>query len=214
MNDHRRRPPIPWARSTRPKVDMKSVCVFAGSSAGSRPEYRQHATELGRALAARGMGLVYGGARVGLMGAVAEAVLASGGQVTGVIPAALVAKEIAHNGLTELRVVASMHERKATMADLSDAFIALPGGWGTWEEFFEVLTWGQLGLHRKPCGLLNVQDYFESLLAFVKHSFDEGCVRREYGSMISVSDSPEGLLERLARYDAPSIEKWIDRTST
>lgn len=193
---------------------MKNVCVFAGSSAGSRPEYRQDATELGRALAARGMGLVYGGARVGLMGAVAEAVLASGGQVTGVIPAALVAKEIAHNGLTELRVVASMHERKDTMADLSDAFIALPGGWGTWEEFFEVLTWGQLGLHRKPCGLLNVQDYFESLLAFVKHSFDEGFVRREYGSMISVSDSPEGLLERLARYDAPSIEKWIDRTST
>ena len=151
---------------------------------------------------------------VGLMGAVADAVLASGGQVTGVIPAALVAKEIAHNGLTELRVVASMHERKATMADLSDAFIALPGGWGTWEEFFEVLTWGQLGLHRKPCGLLNVQGYFDPLLAFVKHSFDEGFVRREYGSMISVSDSPEGLLDRLARYDAPSIEKWIDRTST
>ena len=192
---------------------MKSVCVFAGSSAGSRSEYRQQATELGRLLAARGIGLVYGGARVGLM-VVADAVLASGGQVTGVIPAALVAKEIAHNGLTELRVVASMHERKATMADFSDAFIALPGGWGTWEEFFEVLTWGQLGLHRKPCGLLNVQGYFDPLLAFVKHSFDEGFVRREYGSMISVSDSPEGLLDRLARYDAPSIEKWIDRTST
>ena len=193
---------------------MTRICVFAGSSAGSRPEYRQHATELGRALAARGIGLVYGGARVGLMGAVADSVLASGGQVTGVIPGALVRKEIAHNGLTELRVVASMHERKSTMADLSDAFIALPGGWGTWEEFFEVLTWGQLGLHRKPCGLLNVQGYFDPLLAFVKHSFDEGFVRREYGSMISVSDSAEGLLERLAGYVAPSIEKWIDRAST
>lgn len=189
---------------------MKNVCVFAGSSAGSRPEYRQHATELGRGLAARGIGLVYGGTRVGLMGAVADAVLAAGGRVTGVIPAALVSKEIAHIGLTDLRVVASMHERKATMADLSDAFIALPGGWGTWEEFFEVLTWGQLGLHRKPCGLLNVHGYFDPLLAFVKHSFDEGFVKREYGAMISVSDSPEGLLDRLARYDAPSIEKWID----
>lgn len=196
------------------QIGMTRICVFAGSSAGSRPEYRQHATELGRALAARGIGLVYGGARVGLMGAVADSVLASGGQVTGVIPGALVRKEIAHNGLTELRVVASMHERKSTMADLSDAFIALPGGWGTWEEFFEVLTWGQLGLHRKPCGLLNVQGYFDPLLAFVKHSFDEGFVRREYGSMISVSDSAEGLLERLAGYVAPSIEKWIDRAST
>jgi uncharacterized protein (TIGR00730 family) len=193
---------------------MKNVCVFAGSSAGSRSEYRQRAAELGRALAARGIGLVYGGARVGLMGAVADAVLAAGGQATGVMPAALVSKEIAHTDLTELRVVASMHERKATMADLSDAFVALPGGWGTWEEFFEVLTWGQLGLHRKPCGLLNVQGYFDPLLAFVRHSFDEGFVRREYGSMILVSDSSEGLLERLARYDAPSIEKWIDRTST
>ena len=196
------------------QIGMTRICVFAGSSAGSRPEYRQHATELGRALAARGIGLVYGGARVGLMGAVADSVLASGGQVTGVIPGALVRKEIAHNGLTELRVAASMHERKSTMADLSDAFIALPGGWGTWEEFFEVLTWGQLGLHRKPCGLLNVQGYFDPLLAFVKHSFDEGFVRREYGSMISVSDSAEGLLERLAGYVAPSIEKWIDRAST
>ena len=193
---------------------MKNVCVFAGSSAGSRPEYRQHATELGCALAARGIGLVYGGARVGLMGAVADAVLAAGGQATGVMPAALVSKEIAHTGLTELRVVASMHERKATMADLSDAFVALPGGWGTWEEFFEVLTWGQLGLHRKPCGLLNVKGYFDPLLAFVKHSFDEGFVRREFGSMILVSDSPEGLLDRLVGYDAPSIEKWIDRAST
>lgn len=193
---------------------MKRVGVFAGSSAGSRPEYRKRATEFGRALAARGIGLVYGGTRVGLMGAVADAVLAAGGQVTGVIPATLVAKEIAHSGLTELRVVASMHDRKATMADLSDAFIALPGGWGTWEEFFEALTWGQLGLHRKPCGLLNVQGYFDRLLAFVKHSVEEGFVRREYGSMISVSDAPEGLLDKLASYDAPTIEKWIDRAST
>lgn len=134
--------------------------------------------------------------------------------MTSVIPAALVAKEIAHTGLSELRVVASMHERKGIMADLSDAFIALPGGWGTWEEFFEVLTWGQLGLHRWACGLLNVQDYFDLLLAFVKHSFDEGCVRLKYRSMISVPDCPEDLLDRQAGYDAPAIEKWIDHAST
>jgi uncharacterized protein (TIGR00730 family) len=188
--------------------------VFAGSSPGSRPEYGIRATELGRALASRGVGLVYGGAHVGLMGAVADAVLAAGGQAIGVIPSALVAKEIAHTGLTELRVVSSMHERKATMADLSDAFVALPGGWGTWEEFFEVLTWGQLGLHHKPCGLLNVQGYFDPLLAFVRHSFDEGFVRREYGSMISVSDAPNVLLDMLAQYKSPVVEKWIDKAST
>ncbi len=190
---------------------MKSICVFAGSSAGSRPGYRVAAEVLGRDLAARDLGLIYGGARVGLMGALADTVLASGGRVTGVIPDALVAKEVAHTGLTDLRVVASMHERKATMADLADGFVALPGGWGTLEEFFEVLTWAQLGLHRKPCGLLNVDGYFDRLLSFVEHSMTEGFVRRENGSMIVVSDSPGALLDLLAAYQPPLVEKWIDR---
>lgn len=193
---------------------MKRVCVFAGSSAGSQPEYRGTAEELGRVLAMRQMGLVYGGARVGLMGVVADAVLASRGQVTGVIPEALIAKEVAHNGLSDLRIVGSMHERKAVMADLADAFIALPGGWGTLEEFFEILTWGQLGLHQKPCGLLNARGYFDGLLSFVGHSIEEGFVRREYRSMISVTDSPDELLDLLAAYKPPLIEKWIDRAST
>lgn len=193
---------------------MKCVCVFAGSSPGSRPAYREVAEELGRVLAARQLGLVYGGARVGLMGVVADAVLASRGQAIGVIPTALVAKEIAHNGLTDLRVVGSMHERKAVMADLADAFIALPGGWGTLEEFFEVLTWGQLGLHRKPCGLLNARGYFDGLLSFVGHSIGEGFVKPECRSMISVADSPGDLLDQLASYEPPVIEKWIDRLST
>jgi uncharacterized protein (TIGR00730 family) len=192
---------------------MKTVCVFAGSSSGSRPEYRAVAEELGRVLATRKVGLVYGGARVGLMGVVADAVLAAGGQATGVIPAALVAKEIAHDGLTDLRVVQSMHERKAVMADLSDGFLALPGGWGTLEEFFEILTWGQLGLHQKPCGLLNVRGYFDRLLSFVEHSVDEGFVRREHRSMMVVTDSPYELLDRLASYEAPPVEKWIARAS-
>ena len=193
---------------------VKRVCVFAGSRPGVRQQYEANAAEFGRVLAARNIGLVYGGARVGLMGALADAVLNAGGEVTGVIPSALVTKEIAHDGLTDLRVVSSMHERKATMADLADAFVALPGGWGTWEEFFEVLTWGQLGLHRKPCGLLNVHGYFDPLLAFIRHSVDEGFVRAENASMISVADSSEVLLDLLDSYESPVVEKWIDRAST
>jgi uncharacterized protein (TIGR00730 family) len=189
---------------------MKRICVFAGSSAGVQPGYRIAAEELGRALAGRGIGLVYGGARVGLMGVLADTVLASRGEVTGVIPAGLVAREVAHSGLSDLRVVGSMHERKAVMADLADAFIALPGGWGTLDEFFEVLTWAQLGLHRKPCGLLNAGGYFDRLLSFVAHSVEEGFVRREHGSMISVSSAPATLLDMLAVYEAPRVAKWID----
>jgi hypothetical protein len=188
--------------------------VFAGSSAGRRPEYATAAIDLGRALAARRLDLVYGGARVGLMGILADAVLAAGGQVIGVIPAALAMKEVAHDGLTDLRVVSSMHERKALMADLSDAFIALPGGLGTWEEFFEILTWGQLGLHRKPCGLLNVHGYFDPLLSLVAHSVTEGFVRQEHASMISVATAPEPLLDLLAAASLPVVEKWLDRAST
>lgn len=193
---------------------IKRVCVFAGSNEGVRAGYGAAARELGRVLAARSVGLVYGGARVGLMGVLADAVLAAGGTVTGVMPSMLVAKEVAHNGLTELRVVSSMHERKALMSDLSDGFIALPGGWGTWEEFFEVLTWGQLGLHQKPCGLLNVDGYFDRLLSFVEHSIDEGFVRREHNTMIAVSASAVALLDKLATYQPPVVKKWIDRAST
>jgi len=189
---------------------MKRVCVFAGSSAGVRPEYMTAATDLGRVLAARGIGLVYGGARVGLMGAVADAVLTGGGEVTGVIPRSLVEKEVAHSGLTELRVVTTMHERKALMADLSDAFIALPGGWGTLDEFFEILTWAQLGLHCKPCGVLNVQGYFDRLLSFLDHSVEQGFVRREYGALLAVSDDPSTLLDALRAQTPPGVEKWID----
>jgi uncharacterized protein (TIGR00730 family) len=147
-------------------------------------------------------------------GALADAVLASEGHVIGVIPEALVAKEVAHSGLTELRVVSSMHERKATMADLSDGFIALPGGWGTLEEFFEMLTWGQLGLHQKPCGLLNVEGYFDGLLSFAQHMVEEGFVRREQGDMIAVSSDPSALIDLLAAYTPPTVEKWIDRRET
>lgn len=194
-------------------IDMKRICVFAGSSLGTQAQYRQVAQELGRTLAERDMGLVYGGARVGLMGVMADAALAAGGEVTGVIPSALAAKEIAHSGLSELRVVASMHERKAAMADLSDGFVALPGGWGTLDEFFEVLTWAQLGLHRKPCGLLNVQGYFDRLLSFLEHAVEEGFLRREYGSMISVAESAGRLLDLLETNKPPSVEKWIDRAA-
>jgi hypothetical protein len=193
---------------------MRRICVFAGSSAGVRPEYLATATDLGRVMAARGIELVYGGARVGLMGAVADAVLAAGGRVTGVIPKALVEKEVAHNGLTELHIVTSMHQRKALMADLSDAFIALPGGWGTLDEMFEILTWGQLGLHRKPCGLLNVLGYFDRLLSFLDHTMEEGFVRREYGSLLSVAPAPAPLLDALQSQTLVAVEKWIDMAST
>ncbi len=193
---------------------MKRICVFAGSSSGVHAEYLAGAKDLGRALASRRIGLVYGGARVGLMGALADEALAGGGHVIGVIPEALVTKEIAHSGLSELRVVKSMHERKAMMAELADAFVALPGGWGTLEEFFEVLTWGQLGLHRKACGLLNIHGYFDRLLSFADQCAEEGFVKREHRMMIRVADSPNELLDDLAGYEPPVVKKWIDRTET
>ena len=193
---------------------MKRICVFAGSSSGSQIEYLAAARELGRTLARRDVGVVYGGARVGLMGGLADAVLAERGHVTGVIPEALVAKEVAHQGLSDLRIVTSMHTRKALMAELADGFIALPGGWGTLEEFFEVLTWAQLGLHEKPCGLLNVRGYFDGLLSFIDHSIDERFVRREHRSMVQVSDSPAALLDLFEAYRPPVVKKWIDATST
>ena len=193
---------------------MGRICVFSGSSNGRRPAYRTAATLLGQTLVSRGYELVYGGARVGLMGAVADAVLADGGHVIGVIPQALVEREVAHTGLPDLRVVSSMHERKALMSELPDGFIALPGGWGTIEELFEVLTWGQLGLHRKPCGLLNVEGYYDPLMAFLRHGFDEQFVRTAFERMLLVSDSPAALLDAFASFEPPAQAKWMDRAST
>lgn len=166
------------------------------------------ARDFGRLLVERDIGLVYGGAHVGLMGALADAVLGAGGEVVGVIPRALVEHEIAHRGLSELRVVANMHERKATMAEVSDGFVALPGGAGTLEELFEVWTWGQLGLHHKPCGLLDVSGYFAPLRAFLDHAASEGFLRTEHRNMLIVETEPKALLESFARYSAPVASKW------
>ena len=193
---------------------MKRICVFAGSSRGAREQYALAAQQLARELVAQGYEVVYGGGKVGMMGVLADAALAAGGKVIGVIPRALLEKEVAHAGLTELRVVGSMHERKAMMAELSVGFIALPGGLGTMEEFFEVLTWSQLGLHAKPCGLLNVSGYFDPLLAFLDSTVSERFVKSEHRALVITSTSPTELLERLAAYRPPHVEKWIDRASS
>jgi uncharacterized protein (TIGR00730 family) len=186
------------------------VCVFCGSSSGARPEYRAAATRFGQLLAKRRIGLVYGGGRVGLMCAVADAVLEADGQVIGVIPDALVRREIAHGGLTELRVVPSMHQRKALMADLADAFVLLPGGFGSWEEFCEVATWSHLGIHEKPCGVLNVSNYYGPLLALAEHAVAEGFVRASHYRAIVVADDPEVLLDGLARAPRVLDVKWTE----
>jgi uncharacterized protein (TIGR00730 family) len=189
---------------------LERVCVFCGSSDGVRASYREVAARLGRALAGRRLGIVYGGGNVGLMGALADAALAEGGEVIGVIPEHLVAKELAHHGV-DLRVVHSMHERKALMGDLADAFIALPGGFGTLEEFLEVLTWSQLGLHAKPCALLDVAHYYDGLLTFLQHAVREHFVLEDSRSLVLVDDDPERLLERLAAWQPPALRRWIDR---
>lgn len=190
---------------------MKRVCVFCGSSAGSDAQYLEAARSLGLAIAGRGLDLVYGGAGVGLMAALADAALAAGGHVIGVMPARLVEKELAHARLPDLRVVASMHERKALMADLADAFIALPGGIGTLDETFEILTWAQLGLHEKPCGLLDVAGYYRTLLAFIDHAVTARFVRPEHRAMILVDTEAGRMLDRLQAFRPPRIEKWLDR---
>lgn len=192
-------------------VALRRISVFTGSSRGRLPEYAEAAAKLAAAFLARRIGLVYGGAHVGLMGVVADAMLAGDGEVIGVIPEALVAKEVAHTGLSNLRIVTSMHERKALMSDLSDGFIAMPGGIGTFEEFFEVLTWAQLGLHRKPCGLLNVAGYYDGILACVDHATREGFLRAEHRGMILVSDDADDLLDRMAAWQPPVVAKWIER---
>ncbi len=189
----------------------RRICVFCGSSPGRRPEYAEAAVSLARCLASRGIGIVYGGGRVGLMGILADAALAAGGEVTGVIPQALVDQEAAHGGLPDLRIVGSMHERKALMADLSEAFIAMPGGFGTFEEFCEVLTWTQLGLHRKPCGLLNIEAYYDPLLALFDHAVSEEFLRAEHRRMVISDTQPDLLIDRLLRFQAPVAAKWIGR---
>ena len=190
---------------------MKRVCVFCGSSSGVAPAYAEAASQLGHALVRSGLGLVYGGGNIGLMGVLADAVLAEGGAVCGVIPQALANKELAHHGVTELRVVASMHERKALMAEMADAFIALPGGFGTLDEFCEILTWAQLGLHRKPCGLLNVRGFYDSFLGQIERAVLEGFIRPEHRAFLVVEPTPEALLRALATATPPQVDKWIDR---
>jgi hypothetical protein len=194
---------------------VKRVCVFCGSSPGTRPGYADTARTLAAALVRRHMGLVYGGGQVGLMGVMADAVLEQGGEVIGVIPRPLASRELAHPGLTEMRMVESMHERKATMASLVDAFITLPGGLGTLEETLEVLTWAQLGIHRKPIGILNTEGYYDGLLKLLAHAVSEGFVRREYLSLVLFADEPDELLERFATWKPPDLPRaWLDPSQT
>lgn len=190
---------------------MRSLCVFCGANFGTRPAYADAARLVGRMLAEKGIRLVYGAGNVGLMGAMADACLASGGKVIGVIPDSLVRHEVAHLGLTELRVVHTMHERKAMMADLSDAFMALPGGLGTFEELFEVWTWAQLGLHQKPLGLLNVAGYFDPLVQMVRHGMEEGFLRQKHLDSLLVDTDALGLLQALDNFSPTFTPKWIER---
>lgn len=189
---------------------MKRVCVYCGSSSGSRPVYADAARALGEELVRQEIDVVYGGADKGIMGVIADTVLALGGRVHGVIPKLLCDKEIAHRNLSELHVVSSMHERKTMMESLSDGFIALPGGFGTLEEIVEVVTWGQLRIHDKPCGLLNTDGYFDSLLAYLDHACDQGFLRPENRQMLLVDDNAPGLLQQFNRYSAPLVEKWAN----
>jgi len=189
---------------------MNRLCVYCGSSPGKGNVYTQAAVELGRFLAAEQIGLVYGGASKGLMGVLADTVLDAGGHASGVIPRALFDKEIAHTGLSERHIVESMHERKSMMVALSDGFIALPGGPGTLEEIAEVLTWAQLQFHSKPCGLLNVNGYFDHLIAHFDHAVAEGFLRPEHRQMMIVSETPAELIESFRHYDAPVFPKWTD----
>ena len=190
---------------------MRRICVFCGSSAGSRSEYGEAADALGRAIAGRGMGLVYGGSNVGLMSRIATSALGAGGEVVGVIPRVLVEKEVAFTELQDLRVVGLMLERKTLMAELSDGFIAMPGGFGTIDELVEMLTWTQLGLHRKPCGLLNVDGYFDSLLAFFDRSVEDGFLQAEHRAMVLIDRNSDRLLDKLAAFELPDVDKteWV-----
>ena len=192
---------------------IKRLCVYCGSSSGAQPDYALAARQLASAMVRKNIDLVYGGASVGIMGKIADAVLEEGGNVIGIIPKDLFVKEVAHTGLTELREVASMHERKLLMAELSDGFIALPGGFGTFEEILEIITWSQLGMHQKPCGLLNVYRYYDKLIDFLDHAVSEHFIKKIHRSIVLVEECPEILLEKFEAYKAPEEVKWIDRNS-
>jgi uncharacterized protein (TIGR00730 family) len=193
---------------------LSSVCVFCGSNGGADPAYLAAAEAVGSGLARRGIRVVYGGGRVGLMGALADAARAAGGEVVGVMPQQLVDREIGHTGIDDLRVVDTMHERKALMVELADAFVALPGGIGTLEELFEVYTWAQLGIHAKPLALLDVAGYYEPLAAFLDHAVEQRFLRPETRAMLSVADTLEGVLERFERWRPAPVHKWIDLDAT
>ena len=190
-------------------MTLKRICVYCGSSNGKDPDYIQVAADLGRALHKRGIGLVYGGAAVGVMGAVANSILEAGGEAIGVIPKSLALKKVAHQHLTALHVVDTMHQRKAMMAELSDGFIALPGGWGTLEELFEILTWAQLGFHYKPCGILNIKGYYDGLIEFLNTAFEQQFVKEVYRPMLMTSDNANDLLALYTNYQAPRVRKWV-----
>jgi uncharacterized protein (TIGR00730 family) len=204
-------PKVRRLRESRGAMEpIRRVCIFCGSSYGSDPRFAAAAKDFAELLARAGVGVVYGGARVGLMGVIADAALAAGGEVIGVLPRALQDKEIAHVGLTQLHVVGSMHERKALMADLADAFVALPGGYGTLDEFCEVLTWAQLGIHRKPCGLLNVAGYYDAFLAQVDTAVRGGLTRPEHRALILSDAEPTGLLQQMREFQPKSVSKWVN----
>lgn len=189
---------------------MKAVCVYCGSSPGRLDAYADAARALGQTLVARDLGLVYGGASIGLMGLIADTVLQLGGRAVGVIPQALARKEVVHRHLTELHVTQSMHERKTMMAELSDGFIAMPGGIGTFEEIFEIWTWAQLGIHAKPCGLLNVAGYFDALTSFLDHATAEEFLKPPHRALLIVEQQPQALLDRFASYQSPNTKKWLE----
>ena len=193
---------------------MKNICVYCGSNPGRQEAYSSAARALAQSLVDRNLGLVYGGASVGIMGLIADTVLQLGGRAVGVIPEALVRKEVAHQRLTELHVTQSMHERKTMMAELSDGFIAMPGGIGTLEEIFEIWTWAQLGIHAKPCGLLNAAGYFDALTTFLDHAVAEQFVKPPHRAILIVEQTPDVLLDRFASYQAPTVQKWVEKAET
>lgn len=195
-------------------TQLKKICVYCGSNPGNSSEFLESARQLAQQLVQRKISLVYGGASVGIMGEIADTVMDNGGEVIGVIPQALVDKEVSHPGLTELKVVSSMHERKQVMADLSQGFIALPGGLGTLEEIFEVLTWAQLGFHQKPCALLNVRGYYDHLTQFLDHAVAQGFIADTHRKMLLVEQDPQHLLDIMTDYSAPAMDKWISREET
>ena len=193
---------------------MQRICVYCGSSSGKNSAYTAAAKQLGAELAKRNLALVYGGASIGIMGVIADAVMAHGGEVIGVIPQVLVEKEVSHAHLTELKIVNSMHERKALMAELADGFIALPGGLGTLEELFEILTWAQLGLHQKPCALLNVNHYYDALIAFLDQAVDEQFVSPKHRALLLLEENPGAIIDRLVGYRAPVLKHWLSAENT